>query len=711
MRSRTRVLFAVLLAVLLTVTGVSVPASAWYDPSSDQTVVRSGEDGYYFVELSDPAIAEYNGGIQGYAKTKPEAGHKISIQSEAVQSYANRLKSEQDAVKNWLRRKAPKARVVTEYEITLNGLAVKTNGTDPSILRQAPGVKRVVKSIKYRPAMDVSHEIINDIPMWKSGYDGKGIKVAVIDSGIDAKHPFLTDPDLKTPEGFPKGDTRFTSKKVIVARVYSPDPTKTPEAIDSHGTHVSGTIAGIANYQDPSGVATKPLSGVAPKAYLGNYNVFPCSDCEADSIYIAKAVEDAVRDGMDVANLSLGGPAEPGFDLLAEVVNAAVDAGMVTVISAGNEGPGPMTIGSPGTADKVITVAAVTNKHFIGLPIKVTVDGVEKTLPAGSSAPGGQIQTRVAAPLAVVTDDNGTACQGITADLTGKIAVIKRGGCTFTQKAAAAQEKGAVGVILINNTDGDPTAMLVEESVTIPMVMVSMNDGDWILKGQSASAVLEPLPEREFLTTNDSYIANFSSRGPTVNYTLKPDVAAVGVNVYSSVVGGGLASYNGTSMSAPHVAGAAALLQQAHPDWTPQDIKAALIGTGRDPKSAANPLEVGGGIIDVAAANKPVALANPASLSFKIVPPNGQNSSKTMQVTVKNTTKTKQTYYIIVDNKGNVKTSATYLTVNPGAEGTFKVTVSGKGKTVGLDYTGYITLLAKNGKKIRIPYHYRVDHN
>ncbi len=571
--------------------------------------------------------------------------------------------------------------------------------------------------------MNTSHDIINDAPAWKAGYDGSGVKVAVIDTGIDPRHPFLTDPSLPVPEGFPKGDERFTSNKVIVARVYSPDvrgtpEDPTPEDLNGHGTHVAGTIAGVSGYADPAGRAKTPLSGVAPKAYLGNYNVFPCEDCSAESIYIAKAVEDAVRDGMDVANLSLGGTAEPGFDLLAEVVNAASDAGMTMVIAAGNEGPGPQTVASPGTADKVITVAAVSNKHFFGLPITVDLDGTERTLPVGTSEPGGQIQSRVEAPLAVVPDDDGKACSGIEGDLTGKIAVIHRGDCTFTDKALAAQQKGAVGVILVNNSPGDPTAMQVEESVTIPMVMVSMEDGQAILEAENASAVLEPRQVEEFETENDRSIALFSSRGPTVNLTLKPDVAAVGVNVYSSVPGGELASYNGTSMATPHVAGAAALLKQAHPDWTPMEIKAALMGTAKDPKSDPLPLEVGAGVIDVGAALKPVAMADPASLSFKEVPlkpEKGKGKGKgkkdaevALQVTLKNTTGSNQVYRISADSK-NVQVSKKTLPVQRGKTAQFTVTPLTKGKQAGQDVQGYIVIQAKKGASIRIPYHFRVQ--
>mgnify|MGYP001191699692 FL=1 len=721
MRRQFRLLAVLCLSVFIAFSGMVSPAFARVHPADAPEKQAGGED-YYYVQLESPPVASYEGGIEGLEATQPEEGEKLKVQSAATRSYTQHLKEERKEYKDWMKKNAPKAKLMLEYQWTMNGLAVKADKATAKKLAQGPGVKKVVKSIAYRPAMNTSHDIINDAPAWKAGYDGSGVKVAVIDTGIDPRHPFLTDPSLPVPEGFPKGDERFTSNKVIVARVYSPDvrgtpEDPTPEDLNGHGTHVAGTIAGVSGYADPAGRAKTPLSGVAPKAYLGNYNVFPCEDCSAESIYIAKAVEDAVRDGMDVANLSLGGTAEPGFDLLAEVVNAASDAGMTMVIAAGNEGPGPQTVASPGTADKVITVAAVSNKHFFGLPITVDLDGTERTLPVGTSEPGGQIQSRVEAPLAVVPDDDGKACSGIEGDLTGKIAVIHRGDCTFTDKALAAQQKGAVGVILVNNSPGDPTAMQVEESVTIPMVMVSMEDGQAILEAENASAVLEPRQVEEFETENDRSIALFSSRGPTVNLTLKPDVAAVGVNVYSSVPGGELASYNGTSMATPHVAGAAALLKQAHPDWTPMEIKAALMGTAKDPKSDPLPLEVGAGVIDVGAALKPVAMADPASLSFKAVPlksakgkgKKGKNGSDpALQVTLKNTSGSKQVYRIVADSK-NVQVSKKNLPIHSGKTAQFTVTPLTKGKKAGEDVQGYIEIQAKKGASIRIPYHFRVQ--
>lgn len=699
-----------LIALLLVfaLSGFAVPAQAWVNEGDVTQKSTSSDIGYYFVELDDKPVATYQGGVKGLKATKVKKDEQLDVQSAEVKKYRGYLSEKRKYYKKWLKKKSAKTKVVEEYSLTLNGIAVKADGINPDTLRQGPGVKKVVKSLKYRPAMNKSHSFINDKPLWKMGYKGDGIKVAVIDSGIDQDHPFFQDTNLKMPEGFPKVPVdkeewvKYTNNKVIVAKVFSPNNEDTPEAIGSHGTHVAGTIAGVEGYKDPSGTAKTPLSGVAPKAYLGNYNVFPCNSCSAESIHIAAAVEAAVRDGMDVANLSLGGEAEPGFDLLAEIVNAASDAGMTTVISAGNEGSGPMTIGSPGTADKVITVAAVANSHFIGQVMDVTVDGEKKSLPVATSDPGGLIEKKTEGALAVVTDGDGMACSGISQDLTDKIAVIKRGDCSFTEKAFNAQEKGAAGVIITNNVPGDPSGMSVEETVTIPAVMVTQADGEWIRNGSEGAVVLNPANLQEFDSENGNTLAAFSSRGPTVNYTLKPDVAAVGVNVYSSVVGGGLASMNGTSMSAPHVAGAAALLKQARPDWAPQDIKASLIGTGTDIKGGPTlPLEVGGGVINVANALNTPAMASPASLSFGLVK---KQDKKTIQVSLKNSSNTKEVYHLSANK--DVKVSAKSLKLKKGASGKFTVTVKGKGEA-DKDYQGYINITDNKGRKIHIPYHFR----
>ncbi|MBD1373172.1 S8 family serine peptidase [Hazenella sp. IB182357] len=698
---------ALLLATVLTFSGFSLVGAS---PSKE---AKPTDSKYYFVQMDEKPVASYDGGIKGFQSTKAAANEKLDVKSSKVQSYRQHLRSKRANLKNWMGQKVKGAKIEAEYELAFNGVAIKATPNEAKALQRAPGVKQVVESKQYRPLMNRSHSIINDKPLWKKGYNGEGVKVAIIDSGIDQNHPYLTDNSLPIPAGFPKSQNdewlKYTSNKVIVAKVYSGEQDVSPEAIGSHGTHVAGTVAGIKNYKDPSGLAESKLSGVAPKAYLGNYNVFPCEDCSAESIHIAQAIEDAVNDGMDVANLSLGGPASTGFDLLVEVVNAASDAGMTMVISAGNSGPGPQTIGSPGIAENAITVGAVSNAHFFGKSIAITVDGEERILPVGSADPGAKVDEAFSADLAIVTENDGLGCEAISQDLTGKIAVLKRGTCAFTQKGMNAQAKGALGVILINNSPGDPSSMSVEESVSIPMVMLKDEDGAWILGGNNRSASFEPGSDREFTTPNHSLIANFSSRGPTINGTLKPDVAAVGVNVYSSIVGGGLSSYNGTSMSAPHVAGAAALLLQSHPDWTPQDVKSSLMATAKNPKSDPNPLEVGAGIINVGRADAPYALANPASLSFGTLKTDDRGTFKTIKVTLKNPTNKKITYKLSTDNK-TLKLSKTKFKVKKGETKTFEVTAYGRFNEPG-GYAGYITATPDGKRKnnMRIPYYFGVE--
>lgn len=723
MKAKWRFSMSLALTGSLLLSSVSVAFAV--DANTDAKSKTDSASGYYFVQLEDDPVATYTGDVKGFKATKTAPNKKLDPNTSDVKNYQSYLSQKRNALKQWMKLKAKSSKVVTEYSLSFNGVGIKASPEDAKKIAQAPGVEKVVVSKQYRPAMNRSHEIINNLPLWNLGYKGEGMKVAVIDSGVDNKHPFLTDSSLPMPEGFPKvqvgldGETpmtewaeKYTSNKVIVAKVYSPEAknykadgtgTSTPEAIDTHGTHVSGTIAGIEGYTDPTGLAQTKLSGVAPKAYLGNYNVFPCDDCSADSIFIAKAVEDAVNDGMDVANLSLGGTATPGLDLLVEIVNAASDAGMTMVIAAGNDGPGPATVGSPGTADKVITVAAVSNSHFFGKSIQATVNGSNRTLPIGSASPGGVVTKEVTAPLAVVTEGNGLGCSEITEDVAGKIAVIKRGSCTFTTKAANAQAKGAQGVLIVNNQPGDPTSPSVETSVTIPVGMVSDVDGTWLSNG-TGSATFTPGSDHEFTTPNSNLIAGFSSRGPTINYTLKPDVAAVGVNVYSSTVGGGLGSLNGTSMATPHVAGAAALLLEARPEWGPQDVKSALMATASSPKSALLPVEVGAGVINVSKALNPVAIANPASLSFKQLKKSA-DGSKTLSVTLKNTSDRNQTYMLKSDST-LLKTSKSYVSLAEGKSATFDVTVSAN-KEAG-DYQGYITITALRGSSIRIPFYYNI---
>lgn len=670
----------------------------------------------YFVEMKDKPVVSYTGGVKGLSATSIKSDGKLNLNTYKVKQYRSFLKRQSSSLKDWISKNTKSALVLSEYTTTINALAVKASPDDIKLLANAPGVKRITRSKLYEPQMNKSHDIINTGAAWKAGLDGTGVKVAVIDSGIDQDHPFLRSSTLKMPSGFPKTDKfnwqKFTSNKVIVAKVFSPNAKATPEAKDSHGTHVAGTIAGASGYVDPSNLAHTPLSGVAPNVYLGNYNVFPCketSKCRTSSASVASAIEEAVNDGMDVANLSLGSSATPGMDLLVDVVNGASQAGMTMVISAGNRGPDTATIGSPGTAESAITVGSVNNSHFFGLTIDAVAGKEKRSLAVALSQPGGQLKRRsAAASLAVIDEDQRDGCKPLTENLKGKVALLKRGGgCTFTDKATNAMNAGARGVILVNNTDGTPSTMSVEDTVKIPMVMVNNVDGAWLMdKGDKIKVTMRSGEMHEFDSIDAGKVSSFSSRGPSIYNKLKPDVAAVGANVYSSVPGGGFESFNGTSMSAPHVTGAVALLLQSHPDWEPQDIKAALMGTAVDAVGETLPVEVGAGVINVGNALSPIAMSYPSSLSFGVASTKKKSASN-ISVDLKNVTEERRTYKVETDEvTTGVKVTKNSFSLEPGEEVSLKFSMFSRFRAKGL-YQGYINV--KSGtERIRIPYLFRV---
>ncbi|HYK72864.1 MAG TPA: S8 family serine peptidase, partial [Pseudoneobacillus sp.] len=606
--------------------------------NDDQPISTADQDmDYAFVQFGDAPVASYDGSIKGYESTKPSKGKKVNLNSPAANKYGKRLESQRENYKKWLAKQLPRVEVVTEYAVTFNGIGIKLNGATLDEISRGPGVVNKGYSATYHKAMSTSTGLINAEPVWNElggqANAGAGIKVGVIDSGIDQKHEFLQPNEgMAMPEGFPKGDTRFTSNKVIVAKVFHQNPWLSAEAVESHGTHVSGTIAGKAGTMPPLG--TKPLSGVAPGAYLGNYNVFPGQVEDAKSLFIAKAVEEAVKDGMDVLNLSLGGTPHKGADLLDMTVNSAVDAGVVVAISAGNEGPGNYTVGSPGTADKVITVAATTNSRTFAMFLESSLLPGGKTI-ATTGTQGGEVKAQFTGEYATWADYAGgdkLACSSISGTpLTGKIAVIQRGSCTFTEKINNAAAAGATGVIIYQNSNADPIPMS-SDGAKVPAVMIGQEAGNILENSKDNRNVTITYPPTETSAT-PNLLADFSSWGPTPNYKLKPDVAAPGVNIYSSVVGGGYELYQGTSMASPHVAGAAATLLALNQDWGPAEVKAALMGTAHELAGSVlpntdvtDPLKVGSGIIDLGRAMSPTAMAFPSSLSFELVRPVGNQT-------------------------------------------------------------------------------------
>ena len=615
-----------------------LPGSAAAVQNTDAPAADATSD-YAIVLLRDPPAASYEGGVPGLARTKPARG-LLDRTSPAYAAYQRHLADEHAKAQGYLNQQAPQVEVIGEYFDVLNGVAVKLNGADPARLANGPGIRAVAPSALYRPSMNVSVDLINASAAWADlgggSSAGEGVKVAVIDTGIDLSNPFFDDTGLpaqsQTDEcddqdgdpGTPDTNNKVTVCKVFASGVAGPGPA----LFFDHGTHVAGTIGGKF---DTSGtvagtdVTLTGLSGVAPGVTLGNYNVFPGFGAgfvafggSAFSHDIAAALEAAVADGMQVANMSLGGTVQGPHDALAEASNATVDAGMAVVVAAGNSGPGDSTVESPGSADKVITAGASTNPHFVGVSVTF-----------GSETVGGAIgdfdpfSTPITAGYTVTTPANG--CAAISEDLTGMIALIDRGVCSFTTKIRNAQTAGAVGVIVANNVAGDPTAMGGDGTApepSIPAVMVGLAEGGAMKP--SGTVTVDGTAAAEFISGNADIIAGFSSRGPTpFTVQIKPDLTAPGVNVASSVFGGEFAFFQGTSMATPHLSGVAALLLAAYPGATVAELKSRMANNAArvvtdSATGTVDPgvLTRGGGRVDVVAAIDATSWFAPVSVSF-----------------------------------------------------------------------------------------------
>jgi subtilisin family serine protease len=553
------------------------------------------------------AIVQLKGApISTNPSTKPPHGRKIDFNGNVVKSYRAQLNNLRNNFKQWLRANAPRAKVTSEYDISLNAVAVQLNGTPLATIKAAPMVQSAEYNALYQPNLSQSYHIINATGAWTEAGGranaGTGIKIGDIDGGIEETHPFFDPTGFSFPPGFPKCDAedsdshhpdqgcRHVTPKVIVAKVFfnkAQQQGLDATAVEGHGTHTAGIAAGVTGKTAVvNGVSINDMSGIAPGAWLGNYNVFPDHVNEsrhgARSEDILNAVDAAVEDGMDVLNLSLGGGFHGNNDLLSIGLDNAVDAGVVVAVAAGNSGPGPGTIESPGRARKVITVGASTNQHFVGEAF---------TYPSGGGTTVGATVGDFSALPAMaynLFDTGNDGCASVDPGASGKLAIINRGTCSFSQKVANAKAAGAIAVLVINNVAGDPIPMARTAGFddNIPAVMIGLNEGT-ALRASGATTASTTAIFQEFVTpANKDILASFSSQGPTlVDLAAKPDVTSVGVNVLSSCVetdpidcgDAPWAFLSGTSMSTPHIAGSAAVLLQLHNDWSPAQIKSALV--------------------------------------------------------------------------------------------------------------------------------------
>jgi len=622
-------------------------------------------------------IVQLKGDPVSKFSSKLAPGKKIDFNNNTVKSYRAQLAAQRNDFKQWLQTYAPNAKVTSQYDISLNAVAVQLNGTSRDIIAGAPMVQQVQYNALYHPDLSESHKIINAAGAWNNAGGrsnaGAGIKIGDIDTGIDESHPFFDPSGFTYPAGFPKCDAadsathkanqncEHVSPKVIVAKVfYNKAKVQGLDAlaVQDHGTHTAGIAAGVTGKTAvANGVAIDDMSGIAPGAFLGNYNVFPGGVLNARSEDILNAVDAAIADGMDVLNLSLGGGYHGNNDLLAIGLDNAVEAGVTVAVAAGNSGPGGGTVESPGRARNVITVGASTNQHFVGQPF---------TYPTGGGttvgAAVGDFDALPATPFNLF-DTASDGCTSVPAGASGDLAIINRGNCTFSQKVANAKAAGAIAVLIVNNVAGDPIAMARTAGFddNIPAVMIGLNEGA-ALRASGATTALANATFQEFITANKDILAGFSSQGPTnVDLAVKPDLTSVGVNVLSSITcvgkadtcpgdGSGWAFFSGTSMSTPHIAGSAAVLRDLHQDWSPAQIKSALVNRAdlvvKDAKTGIHdigPTAQGAGRENLSVAANGTTWLSPVSASFGKVTVGHPTS---LTITLSNPTGSDQTFSV-----------------------------------------------------------------
>ena len=406
--------------------------------------------------------------------------------------------------------------------------------------------------------------------------------------------------------------------------------------VDGHGTHTATTAAGNRVKASIFGTFIDRVEGVAPRARVAVYKA--CwlrpgdqrASCNTSDL--ANAIDAAVADGVDIINYSVGSSLlrVTAPDDLA--LMSATKAGVLAVVAAGNEGPNLGTIGSPAGGPWVITAAASTRdgqSSIEALEIKspTTIAG-KYAVKEANFTPALSERGPIEGDLVLADDDDTTlndgstgttsdACEPLinTSDVSGNIALIQRGGCTFDAKVAQAENAGAIAA-LIYNIAGDPIVMNGATGLSdIPALMIGQADGNLILAELDAGNVVTVLMDTDLLITESetgNVMASFSARGPgPAPDILKPDVTAPGVNILAgftpdavnAMSGEDFAHLSGTSMSTPHVAGVAALLLQAHPDWGPSQIKSALMTSAHqsltvaDGETSALPFDFGAGHI------------------------------------------------------------------------------------------------------------------
>jgi minor extracellular serine protease Vpr len=724
-----------------------------FQPEYDRLALRSDEPVVVMLKLPGDPVALVR------ART-PDLSPD---QKEAIKAD---LRARQDALKPTI--EALGGRVIGQYQVAYNGMKIEIARSRLVALAALDAAVDVSPVQAFQPANAAGVPLIGAPAAWggRGNLRGEGIKIAVIDTGIDYTHANFGGPG--TEEAFEAADATDTlpadpsmfgpnAPKVkggtdLVGDDYTGDnatkPDPNPLDCNGHGSHVAGTAAGFgvtaegATYGGPwdedtfSTPGTFDIGpGVAPLADLYSIRVFGCTGFTRVTV---DAIEWAVDNDMDVINMSLGSVFGLRDAASSEASDNAALAGVIVVASAGNSGPQPYLTGSPAAADRAISVAA--NDAIASIPAASSALSTGKTIVIQNSN-GASFSDGTSLPIKVLRNADGTVSLGCDpdeyTDVTGKFVVTLRGVCARVARAIFGEQAGAAAVAMIN-TDANfpPFEDKITSNpdtgekftVTIPFFGVRgvlgpspTADGDDLVAADGGTVTLT-----NTVVANPGFkrFAGFTSGGPrTGDSALKPDITAPGVSTRSTAVGTGNdgTRLSGTSMAAPHVAGVAALVRQAHPSWSVADVKTAIVNTG-------NPAEVigyrtsrgGTGLVQVVPATTTSVVASGValvSLSFGFAELSGDFGGS-QQLQIRNLGTRSATFTLAAAGTTGtaphtVSFSETTVRVNRGRTATVDVTLQVPASTAGnstafREVAGLITLTPSSGNDgiaLRVPYY------
>jgi len=552
----------------------------------------------------------------------------------------NRIRAERGNVYSHLRRNGIAVSPKHEFELAINGFSITVPANKLPAVAAIPGVTGIYENIPVHredvsesAVTNVSAELAQSAPaikadaLWSTGLRGSGMVVAILDDGVDYTHPDLGGcfgPGCKVIGGYDyidlDGDPQSGHTTDDVTKI---------TARDYHGSHVAATAAGAKGVAPDASIVAVRVLGTNTSGKLSNL-----ANVMAGAEYVMR------RGDVDVVNMSVGfkGTAGPSTNLYGAMTGNVMRSGIVWVNSNGNDGPTPYIPNMYGASPDVI---ATGNSD-----IRVTAAPRTTVAATGEVLIGGLFGTQfplsmTGTQLEVVDVGFGnTPAAYAGKNVAGKIAIAMRGGATgedaaFVNKGLQAQAAGAAGLIVYN--DAARAVDFAIPALAVPSFAMSYANGRKVV----ASPLITVTTFNPGVQMNSS-----SSRGPALDLTIKPDVSAPGTDIVAAVPfeysPTGYASLTGTSMAAPHIAGAAALLRQAHPEWTTQQVKSALMNTARNLNdltgASYRAIDQGSGFADLTRAVAPNVSIFPASISFgQLMPQSGYTAKRTINVTANGT--------------------------------------------------------------------------